>query len=625
MYNVSNGYLTAFRKPVHRWKIRGTVGNVAFTDSNILTGSFHLSNACSGNDDITLGMANIGQLSATFVGLNIQKTKWKNKDVYVEIGLTKSGGQVEYVPVGTYRITSAEHSAEGVTVEAYDNMRLFDKPFAMMIGPVNAYDLLQYACTQCGVTFGMDNLNGFCNKNLIYPPTYEQDIETYRDLIYWVAQTQCAFATIDRDGALVLRRFVSAPVDTIDADSRYNTSRFADYTTKYTGISVVNVDDNTTKYYHLTSDDGTTINLGQNPMLQRTEGERAAIINNMLAEVSQIQYTPFTATMLGGIQYDLGDVLTESGGIGDNATCLVTGYDYNYKVGYEMTGVGANPLLATAQSKSDKNIQALLYSTNKNEYRDYELKNANLIRIGSDEEARICMVRLASNNSTKALIHLEINLESIADSIADDIDVDVAAELDPQTEEITASGTASGDDIFRLVSDNETKGIVRYLVNSVETPFKPCEQWTDGKHVLHLMYVLPLTQGITAQFEVYMRAVGGTLEIPADGLWFYGSGRGLVGDGKWDGSIEVQEYAPDWQLIEIGFESAEENMDVSLLVPIGIVLTDNAAEWQLQEISFNNTAENMTINLYAAKYGLITEDEQTFITEDGNVYVTEWN
>jgi len=613
MYNVSNGYLTAFKKPVHRWKIRGTVGNVAFDNDNILTGSFHLSNSCSGNDEITLGMAAIGVLSATFVGLNISRYAWKNKDITVEIGLTKAGGTVEYVPAGIYRITDAEWSSDGVSVTAYDNMRLFDKPFLMELGTVDAYTLLKYCCDQCGVTFGMADLTGFCNASMVYPTTYGAEIETYRDLIYWIAQTQCAFATIDRTGALVLRRFVSSSVDTISADERYNSSRFSDYQTKYTGMSVVNTEDGTTSYFSLTPDDGVTINLGQNPLLQRIRSEQETIIGNMLQEMANVQYTPFTATMLGGIHYDLGDVLTENGGLGDGSTCIVTGYDYNYNVGFEMYGVGSNPDLANAQSKSDKNIQNLLANTNKNEFRDYEQRNFSEITIGDTEDVRILWAWLASNTATKALIHVEINLESMANVISDEIDVDILNE------------TVSGDDIFRLVSDKETKGIIRYVVNNDEAPFKPVEQWTDGKHVLHLMYVLPLAAGIATQFRIYMRADGGQIIIPESGLWFYASGRGLVGDGHWNGIIEVEEQAEEWRLVEITFDGATENVSVDVQTPVGISVSDIAAEWNLGEIGFVAATDTVLINLFQKSQNRVTEDDTERITEDGEQRITEGN
>lgn len=613
MYNVSNDYLIAFKKPVHRWKLRGTVGNIAFTEANILTGSFHLSNAASGNDDITLGMTNIGELSATFVNLSL--SSWKNKEIYVEIGLTKSGGVVEYVPAGRFTVTSAERSADGVSVVAYDNMRLFDIPFFMQLGASNAYDLLAYACLQCGVPFGMESLAGFCNENLVYPADYAGTIKTYRDLIYWVAQTQCAFATIDRNGALVLRRFVSAPVDTINAAERYNTSRFSDYETHYTAISL-SMDDGTTQYYGLPVDDGSTIELGQNPLLQRIQSVLEPIIANMLAEIAQIEYTPFSATMLGGIHYDLGDVLTEAGGIGAGATVVITGYDYNFNVGYEMVGVGKNPLLANAQSKADKDIQSLLVNTNKNEFRDYVQKNASQIVIGDQENERILQAWLASNNNTNALIHVEINLESEANPIVENISVQ-------QTEDEQSESYVAGEDVFALVSDKETRGTVTYFVDNEEIPFKPVEQWTDGKHILHLMYVLPLQQGMLTQFRIFLKADGGTLKIPSGGLWFYGSGRGLVGDDYWGGILEFEEQAAEWAVITITVNGAGEIYNVETQVPVGITVSDNAADFNLAQLTFTGATDSVTILLHTYSFRRITEENDIRVTEDGIVRYTE--
>ena len=185
------------------------------------------------------------------------------------------------------------------------------------------------------------------------------------------------------------------------------------------------------------------------------------------------------------------------------------------------------------------------------------------------------------------------------------------------------SGSASGDDIFRLVSNNETKGIIRYLINAQEAALKPKEQWTDGNHVLHLMYVLPLEQGIAAQFDVYMKAEDGTIEIPMGGVWFYGSGRGLVGDGKWDGVIEVEEPAAEWSMVEIGFTNSGDVVSVGMDEPIAVTITDNAAEWAMVEINYAGAGEYLTISMHVEKFGRITEDGNRRITEDGNYRCTE--
>ena len=386
---------------------------------------------------------------------------------------------------------------------------------------------------------------------------------------------------------------------------------FADYATHYTGISVVNTADGTTSYYGLPVDDGTTINLGNNPLLQRIPVDQAIIVQNMLQEMANVEYTPFTATMLGGVHYDLGDVLTEAGGLGAGSTVIITSYDYTFNVGYEMSGVGANPQLANVQSKTDKNIQNLLANTNKNEFRDYEQKNAAIITIGDNEEINIISTYLASNNNTKALIHIEINLESAANVITDTVPVD------------TENETVDGEDIFTLVSDKETRGTVRYFVDADEAVFRPVEQWTDGKHVLHLMYVLPLVAGVPTQFRVYMRSDGGQIIIPRDGLWFYGSGRGLVGDGNWGGFFDLEDQAADWNIIDITFNAVTESVSVDTQTPVGIDIADVAANWNVIDVSVGSTNEMVTITLRTRTFPRITQDGNRRITEDGNYRYTE--
>jgi hypothetical protein len=104
------------------------------------------------------------------------------------------------------------------------------------------------------------------------------------------------------------------------------------------------------------------------------------------------------------------------------------------------------------------------------------------------------------------------------------------------------------------------------------------------------MYILPLEANTLQTFDVYMKSVGGTIEIDRGGVWLYASGSGLVGDGKWDGTIEVSDVALDWNIIEIGFESASDSV----------------------EFEFEFTGEILT-----------TEDGEELTTEDGEELILE--
>ena len=624
MYGVSLEYLESHKLPVHQKKIRGRIGTVNITGDNISSDSLMIHNQCADSSDIKLGAVYIGTLEGTFVNISgIDRYSWKGKEIYLEEGLRVNYSSYQYVPKGIWTVTEAEWNKDGVSVKAYDNMRKLDKPFNhTQINASSPMEILQMICTDCGVECGMEDLDDFCNGSAVLVMTDPGDIETYQDALYWFAQALCAFATIDRNGKLVLRRFVSDPVDEVKSAQRYNESSFSDYKTRYTGVSVIDVSDNSTKYYAAGTDDGSTINLGANPFLQSLT--RDALMQNILTEIQQIRYVPFSATLLDGAFYDLGDVIENTAGIaGQSSRCIIMYFDDNFNNRYEMRGFGADPGLSSAKSKSDKKIQGLINSADKNEYRDYESQNTKKITIPDEQEERILTTKLASSRSTKALIHLEINVECLANQIEDDIEIGIDEEYHAPEERLEADVTANGDGFFRLVSNKTTKGIVRYLVNSEESPFKPVEQWLDGKHVLHLMYVLGLEQNIPVQFDVYLRAEGGMIEIPKGGFWFYASGRGLVGDGKWDGNLTLEDDAAEFDLIKLVFENVSEALDIHSQNPLQIPLSTGVDDFALITLTFEPVSEAILPTTGTDSKKILTEEGYIIITEDGKTIYTE--
>lgn len=608
------------KKNIQKADIKGTIGAFAFNGSNVDRNSVKITNQCCDTSTFSYGGVYIGQLDIKFIAstMEIDRNDW----IGLEIAPIITIGEDE-IPVGVFIVNTASHSGNVVTVKAYDRMSKFDK-LAAVSENMNGqpYDWLSLACMECGVPLGMtrEEIALLPNGNVNFVLGILGDIQNWRDILYWLSVSMGCFVTMDRNGALVLRSYASDVVqDSIPANIRFNFSSYGDEIVRYTGLNVVNQTDQTVEYYANEPDNQYSMNLGTDPFMQGSKSQRQVYMNNLLTVLPNIEFVPCAVTIPFGFHYDLGDVLSFPGGYGSatNKFCVMF---------YSLTLNGANqiksiPTPTKAMSKEEKDIQGLISNSNSNEYQDYEQKNTKLIEIGDGEEKRIASVRLASNNATKALIHLEVNLASEATEIEDTIDVTV--EEDSQAGDL--SGSASGDDIFRLVSRSETKGIVRYLINGQESPLKPMEQWTDGNHVLHLMYVLPLEQGVAAQFDVYMKAEDGTIEIPMGGVWFYGSGRGLVGDGKWDGVIEVEEPAAEWSMVEIGFTNSGDAVSVGMDEPIAVTITDNAAEWAMVEINYAGAGEYLTISMHVEKFGRITEDGNRRITEDGSYRCTEYD
>ena len=146
--------------------------------------------------------------------------------------------------------------------------------------------------------------------------------------------------------------------------------------------------DQMTNYYAMEEDDALTYNLGSNPFLQ---GENAELMcRQILSAMQQIRYVPFTVDMIGNPAYDLMDVLRFEGGFADeDKVSCITKYSFHYNAKYTCSGVGSDPALASANSKSDKNIAGLMAQvsaiTSSINHMIYDYNTGPII-VGQDEQ-----------------------------------------------------------------------------------------------------------------------------------------------------------------------------------------------------------------------------------------------
>lgn len=518
MYSVSDEYKAAMKQQVQRFRMTGTAGDLSFSDENILSGSFHLTNQCSDDTNVSIGSVYIGELKVTFMKMPFVRQTLDDMVVKPSLGLLLPAETYEDVPLGIFHVSEANWGESGVEITAYDNMARFEKTIQIDNGSKQIYDFLIAATNACGVPLGMEQteveaLPNGTEEFSVYP---ENDMETWRDLIAWCAMTTGTFATINRDGALVLRLYSSEPVDTIDISHRFSGGKFSDFITRYTGLSIVNIADQATKYYGLMPDDGLTFNMGSNPLMQYglaevTERQRLAVLNAMQA----ISYVPMEVSMIGSPVYDLGDVLLFTGGIaGDSSKSCITKYDWTYNGTYKATGVGQNPALVSAKSKVDKNIAGLLSTTNADSIYYYSYVNADEITIGDGNKGKIIDLKYATQKATYIEFHAEIKLR---------ID----------TTEVTTDST---------VTNTDGSVTVTYYMNGEEVKdYYPVETLQDGTHLLHLQYIWKSTANLMGNFAAWISMAGASLYIEAGSARAYLVGQGLAGEGAWDGSLSAED------------------------------------------------------------------------------------
>ena len=296
MYSVSDAFKNAIKEPVIEYGIIGQIGNTQFTEENVIAGSMTVSNQCTDTNDIVLGSAYVGQLTATFTGIQLNRYDWLDKVVSFAIRVQLPNNQHEDVPMGYYTIKEVYHTAEGVQIKAYDNMHKFDKLFDATHFDFNGkpYAFLNTICSDCGVTLGMsqseveDLPNGEHKMYLCGArkdtTDYASDIETYRDALFYLAQACACFATIDRQGRLVLRRYRQGKVDTITELHRLAGAEFSDYVTSYNGLYVTSLWDGRTTYY------GYDIEELQESRVEAIErqGEEQDAVDDIEAEIAEL-------------------------------------------------------------------------------------------------------------------------------------------------------------------------------------------------------------------------------------------------------------------------------------------------------------------------------------------------
>lgn len=518
MYSVSDEYKAAMKQQVQRFRMTGTAGDLSFSDENILSGSFHLTNQCSDDTNVSIGSVYIGELKATFMKMPFVRQTLDDMAIKPSLGLLLPAGTYEDVPLGIFHVSEANWGESGVEITAYDNMACFDKTIQIDNGSKQIYDFLLTATNACGVPLGMEQteveaLPNGTEEFSVYP---ENDMETWRDLISWCAMTTGTFATINREGSLVLRLYTSDPVDTIDISHRFSGGKFSDFITRYTGLSIVNIADQSTKYYGLMPDDGLTFNMGSNPLMQYglaevTERQRLAVLNAMQA----ISYVPMEVSMIGSPVYDLGDVILFTGGIaGDSSKSCITKYDWTYNGTYKATGVGQNPALVSAKSKVDKNIAGLLSTTNSDSIYYYSYVNAEEITIGDGNKGKIIDLKYATQKATYIEFHAEIKLR------------------------IDTTETATDN----LVTNTDGIVTVTYYMNGEEIKdYYPVETLQDGTHLLHLQYIWKSTANLMGNFAVWISMSGASLFIDEGNARAYLVGQGLAGEGAWDGTISPED------------------------------------------------------------------------------------
>ena len=434
----------------------------------------------------------------------------------------------------------------------------------------------------------------------------ENDIETCRDVLFYVAQVLGGFFIINREGKLELRKYGKDPVMKVEQRHRFSSS-FSDFITRYTAVSSTNKQTQIAEYYALDPDNGLTMNLGVNPLLQFGLKEtREMLCRNILADLSVIRYVPFDSDTIGNPALDPGDVLTFAGGQADEGriTCITS---IRQKIGgkQSLKCVGKNPRLAQAKSRNDKNISGLLNQIEDNAKTGkigiHTFTNASAHEIGQTK-VKLISIQFASSEEN----HMQFFAQVVVDVAADPVERSAEAsgtvvipfpggsgsgtgsgtggsdgtgetsdagssENDAAGNEVgntsgnentgstddvaggsdSGSGTGSGSEVSVDVSlpvkwqeDGQAVCHVVFEFNNEEiVEHCPVETWHSGKHILSLYYPIEkIVANYTNTFNVYLWMEYGSGTVDVGDCIASVSGQAMAAGEAWDGKLEVEDY-----------------------------------------------------------------------------------
>lgn len=540
MYPVSKEYQKAISEPSRSFFWTGMITTKAgkkytFGNKDIVKGSGYISRQCSGSSEIELGSVYAAELGISLFS-DIDRYSLENASITISFHL-KVGDAYEKVPMGIFYIAEANRKIKTLELKAYDAMLNLDKNFNKGLSSAFPYDFLSLLSKACHVELAQtkEEIEALTNGTELLGIYQENDIETWRDFLYYLAQALGCFSTIDRDGKLRLIPYGITDNKTVDSRHRFS-STFSDFVTRYTAVSSTNKKTDIAEYYSIKPDDGLTMNLGVNPLLQfGLEEKRKRIINNILSAITVVNYVPFDSDTIGDPALDPGDVIKFTGGHADETKrSAITSIETKINGKQTIKCVGKNPRLASAKSKNDKNIAGLESSMNENKLSIYTYVNALKMGVGA-EKTSIINIEFASGDETNAEFHAEVILDVKSNAVSRKVDAETKIEIGEESKVISipVSWTDDGKTLLKAY----------YVLDGKEVEqFHPSETWFSGKHLLNLYYpIIEMKANELHTFEVMIELTNGTATIEPQNAMATISGQGLGAQERWDGRITVDE------------------------------------------------------------------------------------
>lgn len=549
MFEVSEKFKNAVRQNTRKYEWSGTIttkgGKVyKFSAKDMVKGSGYIKWQCCSSSEIELGTVYAAEMGISLFS-EIDRYTLEDAAIRLYYSLTLSDGAVETIPMGIFEVSEANRTVRTLDIKAYDYMLRFEKTLKLESSSGTPYQFLKAACDACKVEMAQTvaEINALPNGKTTLGIYSDNDIETFRDLIYYVAQVLGCFCQIDRYGKLVLKRYGNESVWNVPQKERFDSS-YSDFVTRYTAISSTNKISQTAEYIAMEKDDALTMNLGINPLMQfGLKSVRERMLREILTALQKVNYVPFDSNTIGNPALEVGDVLRFSGGHADETQIsCITSIECKINGKMSLKCVGKNPRLASAKSKNDKNITGLLNSMESGKTIIYNFVNVAPFVIGQSL-TNVMDIDFTATEDTTAAFQCEMLLEVVKPEISEDTDIK--------------------EDMFPELT------ITYKLNNESIDNFMPTKTCLYGKHIVTLFFpISKVIENSSNTFSMYLKISSGTVKIEEAQIRATISGQGLAaGIGDWNGRININENIGFINISDVPFVADTFRDKVSVMFP----------------------------------------------------------
>lgn len=225
MKNVSSAFREELKKDNRNYIKSADItlknGTVLKIDnSDLWQNGMKLDTATSSSNSFDLGAIITGQLTLTLNNIDEKFSDYDFTDctaTNVRVGLKLPDGTTESLSYGRFYLNEAKYNGSIITLTFYDIIYKFDQPYSKssLSYPATLRQIVQDACSVCGVTFGTVTFDQ--DDFVVQERPYDSSV-TFRQVLQWVGQISCQYFYADVQGRLRMAWYDVGLLDSLVTD-----------------------------------------------------------------------------------------------------------------------------------------------------------------------------------------------------------------------------------------------------------------------------------------------------------------------------------------------------------------------------------------------------------------------